>query len=134
MGWSYVVNQILKTADAAVKASVDALYARMADGSQVSQEKPYGAIVGQGMKAVPTGTAEPLGPSTPCRTITVRSDNGANANGNKGVIWIGGPGVSTTGGIPLRPGESFTLSIGDVAAVYCVSGIAGQTLTWMAAL
>ncbi len=110
------------------------LYTRLGNGSQTSNVVPMASIVGQGVLAVPTDTPAPLASNVPCRSVTIRADSLDDTNKNNRPVMIGGPGVTGTSGMALRPGESFTIEISNVNAVYCIARSGNQKLCWVAAL
>jgi len=47
---------------------------------------------------------------------------------NTGRIWVGGAGVTAASGIPLEPGQSQELSIGDTSAICAIAEVDTEPL------
>lgn len=84
------------------------------------------AALGQGNKTVTTaGTDVALAASTACKWVTLEA-----LSANTGYIAVGGAGVdatATTGsGVRLAPGDTVTIEISNLAAVYIDSTVNGE--------
>jgi hypothetical protein len=79
-----------------------------------------------GQKAV-TATAAALPPNVLTRGITVEAKST-----NTAVIYVGGPGVTTSTGLELPAGAAVTLQVANSNAIYVVAVSTGQTVTWLA--
>ena len=86
--------------------------------------------VGHGNKSVTTaGTDVVLAASTTCISVTITANET-----NTGVIAVGGSGVDATSatrtGAYLFPGDSITLAIGNLNAIYIDSTVSGEGVSY----
>lgn len=72
-------------------------------------------------KTVPTGTAETIG-SAGCTSALIYNNDASNT-----IFW-GGPGVTTSTGIPLAPGEFMTFQVMNLDKIYVISAAGGENL------
>jgi hypothetical protein len=79
-----------------------------------------------GQQAVTTtATALPSNYLTNGITVEAKSTNTA-------VIYVGGPGITTTTGLELPAGAAVTLQVANSNAIYVIAAATGQTVTWLA--
>ena len=79
-----------------------------------------------GETAVPTGTAAPITADKPGSSIVIRA-----AEANTQTVYIGGQGVTTATGFPLKADEWVSVSPVREHELYCIAGATGQKLRWM---
>jgi len=86
------------------------------------------STVGSGNKDVTaSGTAESLvSVSTPCQAVDVSAKRT-----NTGIIYVGGSDVSSSNGRWLYPGDSISLDVMDVNAVYLDAATTGEGVTYL---
>jgi hypothetical protein len=87
--------------------------------------------LGDGRKTVgAAGTAEALASTTACKWVIVMAETN-----NTGVISVGAATTvaaeATRRGIPLAAGESVTVTIDDLAAVYLDTTVNGDGVTYL---
>lgn len=77
-------------------------------------------------KTVPTGTAEAIvGVSTPVTKFVRVTSDFANTK----TIYVSGAGVTVANGQPLDPGDSYTCTdVDNAALIFCISADASQVL------
>lgn len=80
-----------------------------------------------GVKVVPTGTAEVIASSQAIHSVTVKA-----LSTNTAVVYIGSTGVTTSNGFELLAGESISLDVDDLSDVYVISGSASQEVRYIA--
>jgi hypothetical protein len=51
---------------------------------------------------------------------------------NTGNIFVGPDGVTSTTGLILQPGDSVSLDVSNVTAVYIDSAVSGEGVSWLA--
>uniref|UniRef100_A0A6M3JXT0 Uncharacterized protein n=1 Tax=viral metagenome TaxID=1070528 RepID=A0A6M3JXT0_9ZZZZ len=87
--------------------------------------------VGDGRKTVTSaGTAEPLvAVVTPIQSVAITAETD-----NTGIIVVGGSTVvadlATRRGVPLNAGETFPLSVNDLADIYIDATVSGDGVTF----
>ena len=82
--------------------------------------------LGQGVKTIAAaGTDEVLAASTACRWVSIQAQTD-----NTGIIAVGGTGVDATvatgNGIALAAGDTLTLEITNLAAIYIDATVTGD--------
>jgi len=95
-----------------------------------------------GKKVVPTGVATPISDSSlKVVQVTVLSDDCSMPNnGNTGIIYLGGAGVTPDDGYPLRPGYSETKentlhpTYVNLNQLYVIAEDPNQEIRWIAVL
>ena len=65
--------------------------------------------------------------------ILLRAAGDNDPTPNTNVIWIGGPYVTSSDGMPLAPGETMTLPLETAENLYAISTAASQNLAWWGA-
>lgn len=100
-----------------VESALALILARLSPGS--TGPTPLAA------KTVPTGTAEAVAASTPVtRFVRVTSDFA-----NTKTVYVSGSAVTVANGQPLGPGDVYTCTdVNDAALIYCISADAAQVL------
>jgi hypothetical protein len=70
------------------------------------------------------------------RGVLLRAPGTLEANANTAPVWVGGKRVtadaSSTGGMPIPPGQALFIPIEDTSLLYVISTAEGQDLAWMA--
>lgn len=78
-------------------------------------------------------------PYTLTRSVVIRASGEGEpgpgeGGGNSAIVFLGGPNVRAAyadgGGIPLLPGESYTLPCRDLSKVWVVAASEGQHVSW----
>jgi hypothetical protein len=76
-------------------------------------------------KTVPTGTAEAVASSTPVTKFVRVTSDFANTK----TVYVSGSTVTTANGQPLGPGDTYTYTdIDNAALIFCISADAAQVL------
>lgn len=76
-------------------------------------------------KTVPTGTAEAVASSTPVTKFVRVTSDFANTK----TVYVSGTGVTVANGQPLGPGDVYTCTdVNDAALIFCISADAAQIL------
>jgi len=119
--WGEVLTSVFDSVTSALKV-------KLVGDSGSSLSTP--ATVGHGRKTVASaGTAEALNASTACKSVVVTAETD-----NTGVIVVGGSGVLNTlasrTGTPLNAGESMSLDIGNLSAVFVDASVTGDGVTY----
>lgn len=118
--------QVAASGDVYAKAAGRAITAAGSDDVAPMLVEDSTVLTGTGHQVVAAGPVRTklIASATPCVRLTVKADAG---NGN--ILYLGLSTVTadstSTGGLQLSAGQSFTFGIDDVSSVY-IHGTAGQ--------
>lgn len=118
--------QVAASGDVYAKAAGRAITASGSDDVAPMLVEDSTVLTGTGHQVVAAGPVRTklIASATPCVRVTVKADAG---NGN--ILYLGLSTVTadstSTGGLQLSAGQSFTFGIDDVSSVY-IHGTAGQ--------
>ena len=80
-----------------------------------------------GATTIPAAGSQPVQLATPTTAMGILI---YASSGNGGAVYVGGPGVTSSNGVPIAAGAYMGLDVGDVGAVY-LAGTENDTVRWI---
>lgn len=93
-----------------------------------------GRTVEGGFRNMQSGSATVTTSGTPVQLTATSTEakrlDISNPTSNSGALYIGGTAVSTTKGVPIQPGFTYTFTITDVSKVWVDADVNGSTVQY----